>query len=157
MSAQIHWSRSNGLGVSRNKLQGAAAVAKVTLGLLFASALQVPLVWQIRRSTGQDWYSGLGCAILSYIFCEHLEYHNRLKAEAVECKNASFGSLNQKMPFLENETTPWAICLSTRNRRSSRFWYRTLRQSHSIQSALLAQSWPHIRLMVAVIFRMAID
>jgi hypothetical protein len=27
------------------KLQDAAAIAKVTLGLLFASAFQVPMVW----------------------------------------------------------------------------------------------------------------
>ncbi|MCJ1400968.1 hypothetical protein MMC11_004179 [Xylographa trunciseda] len=68
------------------RLQDAAAVAKITLGLLFASAFQVPMVAQF-------------CV---YSFCKHPEYHERLRAEAMECKDTSFGALNQEMPYLDS-------------------------------------------------------
>jgi len=34
--------------------------------------------------------------------CKHSEYRERLRIEAVECKDASFGSLNQEMPYLDS-------------------------------------------------------
>ena len=36
-----------------------------------------------------------------YSFCKNPEYHQRLKAETVECKDASFGLLNQEVPHLD--------------------------------------------------------
>ena len=37
-----------------------------------------------------------------YRFCQHLKYHERLRAEALECKDMSFSSLNQEMPYLDS-------------------------------------------------------
>ena len=37
-----------------------------------------------------------------YSFCKDPEYHERLRAEAVECKGASFGSLKHEMPYLDS-------------------------------------------------------
>lgn len=68
------------------RLQDAAEIAKVTLGILFASAFQVPVIAQ-------------SCI---YNFCMHPEYEEKLRAEAVECKDTSFGSLNQEMPYLDS-------------------------------------------------------
>ncbi|KAM0801452.1 cytochrome P450 [Usnea florida] len=68
------------------KIKDAAAIAKITLGFLFASAFQVPMVAQF-------------CI---YNLCKHPQFYDKLKAEAVECKDMSFGSLNQEMPYFDS-------------------------------------------------------
>ncbi|EEQ32771.1 conserved hypothetical protein [Microsporum canis CBS 113480] len=68
------------------KLRDAAEVAKISLGLLFASAFQVPMVVQF-------------CI---HRLCKHQEYSNKLREEAQECENLSFGSMNREMPYLDS-------------------------------------------------------
>ncbi len=85
------------------KLRDAAAVAKITLGFLFASAFQVPVVRKtstIYKSEPDTSYQIAQFCI--YCYCKHPEFHERLKAEAVECKDDSFGSMNQEMPYLDS-------------------------------------------------------
>ncbi|QSZ34439.1 hypothetical protein DSL72_006031 [Monilinia vaccinii-corymbosi] len=62
------------------------AIAKITLGLLFASAFQVPMVAQF-------------CI---HSLCTHPEYHKRLRAEALQYRDASFSATNQEMPLLDS-------------------------------------------------------
>lgn len=68
------------------RIKDAAAVAKITLGFLFASAFQVPMVAQF-------------CI---HNLCKHLEHYDKLKAEAMKYEGATFGSLNQEMPYLDS-------------------------------------------------------
>lgn len=75
-----HWT------AEMTKLRDAAAVAKITLGLLFASAFQVPMIAQF-------------CI---YNLCKHPESNEQLRAEAEECKDMAFGSLNEEMPYLDS-------------------------------------------------------
>ena len=152
MGVQIHWSCSNGLGVSRKKglnlllwitrqtFDGKDARNKSPVSKVFRLAITSASAGAYHAMDGGDdqasrrhcsrqdhpWssvreciagplgmtdsrappdkteFSGPDCAVLFYNFCEHLEYHERLRAEAVECKDASFCSLNQEMPFLDN-------------------------------------------------------
>ena len=98
------------------KLQDAAAIAKVTLGLLFASAFQVPMVW-----------SSWGCPVsvsdsvqiaqfCIYRLCRHQQYVDKLREEALAWEDAPFGSMNSEMPYLDSfvkETarlSPGPIC-----------------------------------------------
>ncbi|KAK0514351.1 hypothetical protein JMJ35_002968 [Cladonia borealis] len=118
LSSAIHWSCSNGLGVSRKK--GLNLLLWITRQA-FDGKDEKPGAYHAmnggddqasrRHCNRQDhpWSSvreciagPLDCAVLFYNFCEHLEYHERLRVEAVECKDASFGSLNQEIPFLDN-------------------------------------------------------
>ncbi|EGD98143.1 hypothetical protein TESG_05529 [Trichophyton tonsurans CBS 112818] len=68
------------------KLRDAAKVAKISLGLLFASAFQVPMVVQF-------------CI---HRLCRHGEYTDKLRQEALECENLSFGAMNREMPYLDS-------------------------------------------------------
>ncbi|EZF76664.1 hypothetical protein H105_02018 [Trichophyton soudanense CBS 452.61] len=68
------------------KLRDAAEVAKISLGLLFASAFQVPMVVQF-------------CI---HRLCRHEEYTDKLRQEALECENLSFGAMNREMPYLDS-------------------------------------------------------
>ncbi|PQE16361.1 cytochrome P450 protein [Rutstroemia sp. NJR-2017a WRK4] len=68
------------------RIKDAIAVAKITLGLLFASAFQVPMVAQF-------------CI---HSICKHPEYYEKLRAEAVEYQDVSFGAANQEMPYLDS-------------------------------------------------------
>ncbi|CAG8979953.1 hypothetical protein HYALB_00013084 [Hymenoscyphus albidus] len=82
------------------RLDDIAETAKVTIGLLFASAFQVPMVSQF----------------MIHSLCEHKDYHDRLREEALRYKDASFGRVNQDMPLLDffmRETvrlSPGIIC-----------------------------------------------
>lgn len=81
------------------KLKDAILIANVALGLLFASAFQVPMVAQF-------------CV---HKICKYPEYYDRLRAEALEYKDVSFGSMNQEMPYMDSfiketaRTTPAII------------------------------------------------
>ncbi|KAL9638273.1 MAG: hypothetical protein Q9164_001655 [Protoblastenia rupestris] len=78
------------------RLQDAAAVAKITLGLLFASAFQVPVVRKIPTILPTI------AQFCIYNFCKHPEYRERLRLEAVEYNGTLFSSLNQEMPYLDS-------------------------------------------------------
>ncbi|KAF1936520.1 cytochrome P450 [Clathrospora elynae] len=75
-----HWT------AEMTKLRDAAAVARVTLGLLFASAFQVPMIAQF----------------VIYRLCMHPGYREKLRGEAVECESSTFGAKNEEMPYLDS-------------------------------------------------------
>ncbi|KAF2498144.1 cytochrome P450 [Lophium mytilinum] len=75
-----HWT------AEMTKLRDAAAVARVTLGLLFASAFQVPMIAQF----------------VIHRLCVHPEYREKLRAEATESADVSFGMKNEDMPYLDS-------------------------------------------------------
>lgn len=89
-----HWT------ADMTKLRDAAAVARVTLGLLFASAFQVPMIAQF----------------VIYRLCMHSEYRDKLAEEAAEFRESTFGARNEDMPYLDSfikETSrlsPGPIC-----------------------------------------------
>jgi hypothetical protein len=68
------------------KLRDVAAVARVTLGLLFASAFQVPMIAQF----------------VIYRLCMHSEYSAKLREEAAEFENSTFSAKNEDMPYLDS-------------------------------------------------------
>jgi hypothetical protein len=68
------------------KLRDVAAIARVTLGLLFASAFQVPMIAQF----------------VIYRMCMHTESIDTLRAEALECGDAAFSKKNEDMPYLDS-------------------------------------------------------
>ncbi|KAL6714316.1 hypothetical protein ACLMJK_007739 [Lecanora helva] len=68
------------------RLRDTAAIAKISLGLLFASAFQVPVIAQF-------------CI---YNICKHPQYLERLRLEASKYRGVAFGSLNQEMPYLDS-------------------------------------------------------
>ena len=68
------------------RLRDAAAVARVTLGLLFASAFQVPMIAQF----------------VVYRLCMHSEYSEKLREEAAEFDGATFSAKNEDMPYLDS-------------------------------------------------------
>jgi hypothetical protein len=72
--------------VEMTKLRDAAAIARITLGLLFASAFQVPMIAQF----------------VLYRMCKHPEYIDALRAEAKEMGDSQFGSRNEEMPYLDS-------------------------------------------------------
>lgn len=86
------------------KLQDAAAVAKIALGFLFASAFQVPMAWQTSTICSSIWADTLAqvAQYCMYRFCKHPEYRERLRAEAVEYQDVSFGSSNREMPYMDS-------------------------------------------------------
>ncbi|CAG8950411.1 hypothetical protein HYFRA_00006904 [Hymenoscyphus fraxineus] len=69
-----------------SRLDDIAETAKVTIGLLFASAFQVPMVSQF----------------MIHSLCKHRDYHDRLREEALRYKDAPFGRVNQDMPLLDS-------------------------------------------------------
>ncbi len=89
-----HWT------AEMTKLRDAAAVAKITLGLIFASAFQVPMIAQF----------------VIHRLCMHSEYREKLIDEAAEFQQATFGAKNDDMPYLDSfikETSrlsPGPIC-----------------------------------------------
>ncbi|KAF1975826.1 cytochrome P450 [Bimuria novae-zelandiae CBS 107.79] len=68
------------------RVNEATEIAKLTLGLVFASAFQVPMIAQF------------------YIhrFCSHPEYTETLREEASKHKHPPFTSLNKEMPYLDS-------------------------------------------------------
>ncbi len=64
---------------------------------------------------GDFCYSPLKADALAYVapfcifdLCKHLDYHDRLKAKAAECEDASLGPLSQQLPYIDSfakETT----------------------------------------------------
>jgi len=89
-----HWT------TEMTKLRDAAAIARITLGLLFASAFQVPMIAQF----------------VIHRLCMHSEYREQLRKEAMECEISAFGAKNEEMPYLDSfikETSrlsPGPIC-----------------------------------------------
>jgi hypothetical protein len=68
------------------KLRDAAAISRITLGLLFASAFQVPMIAQF----------------VLYRLCKHPEYIDTLRTEAQKMGDAPFGSRNEEMPYMDS-------------------------------------------------------
>ena len=150
------------------RIKDAAAIAKITIGFLFASAFQVPMVYVT------DFYDLLFEAEASvqiiqfciYNLCKHPEYYDRLKAEGTEYKDTSFGSLNKEMPYLDSfvkETarlSPGPIrelsLLSHELKKTEEeFLIYVLIRSRPLKSALLEQSWSHIPPLTAIRYRLA--
>ena len=59
-----------------------------------------------------------------YRFCQHPKYHERLRAEALECKDISFSSLNQEMPYLDSFVKETARLSPGPIRKSAALLYR---------------------------------
>ncbi|KAL9599931.1 MAG: hypothetical protein Q9219_003493 [cf. Caloplaca sp. 3 TL-2023] len=68
------------------RIRDAADVAKMALGLVFASAFQVPILAQ----------SSL------YRICTHPEYFEQLRAEACGSQGLSFDNNNREMAYLDS-------------------------------------------------------
>lgn len=138
------------------KTKDAVAIAKMTLGLLFASAFQVPMVSSIHDQSLDANTAGKIALFCVYRICKHPEYHDKLQSEAVECKDLQFSSLNHEMPYLDSfikETSrlsPGPICKSAIPARSM-----LLRQSGALtklcfqKSAIHEQLWSIISLAMA--------
>ncbi|KAL8853060.1 MAG: hypothetical protein Q9221_002090 [Calogaya cf. arnoldii] len=72
--------------VEATRIREATEVAKMALGLVFASAFQVPILTQ----------SSL------YRICTHPEYLDKLRAEACESQGLRFDNNNREMPYLDS-------------------------------------------------------
>lgn len=70
------------------KLQDAAAIAKVTLGLLFASAFQVPMVWSSWSCPVSVSDSVQIAQFCIYSLCRHQQYVDKLREEALAWEDA---------------------------------------------------------------------
>ncbi|KAL8818902.1 MAG: hypothetical protein Q9223_002562 [Gallowayella weberi] len=85
------------------RIRDATDIAKMALGLVFASAFQVPMVIVVpsRLRVFQADMMQLAQSVL-YRICKHPEYFDKLKAEAQESRGLSFENHNQEMPFMDS-------------------------------------------------------
>jgi hypothetical protein len=68
------------------RLSDVAEIARITLGLLFASAFQVPMIAQF----------------VIYRLCMHPEYVDKLREEAKNFDDGVFDNKNEDMPYLDS-------------------------------------------------------
>ncbi|KAH3919011.1 hypothetical protein HBH56_027670 [Parastagonospora nodorum] len=90
-SKSVHGTATNKMHITHwvaevTKLHDIAAIARITLGLLFASAFQVPMIAQF----------------VIYRLCIHPEYTAQLRAEAESFDDAAFTAKNEEMPYLDS-------------------------------------------------------